>query len=1398
MKEVFDNRDASRRVSEISFGLFGAPDTVKLSHVQCINRELYWPQTREPFPHGVLDQRLGTSDKQKTCSTCKLRMAECVGHWGFVKLELPVYHPGYFRAVLGILSCICKTCSRILLDDTKRSLYLARYRRANLENLQRKMLAKQIMVLCRRTTNCPHCGSYNGSIKKVGMMKIIHEKWKRKANSQDSDLLEFRRGLENVAKEKPEIQGFISKAQEALTPLRVLEMFKRVTDEDCEILDLNVEFGRPERLICTHILVPPVCIRPSVAMEGGAGSNEDDITMKISEIIFINTIIRKHMETGANVTLIMEDWDFLHLQCAMLVNSEITGVPYQFQATKPSRGLCQRLKGKSGRFRGNLSGKRVDFSSRTVISPDPNLKINQVAVPQDVAKILTYPERVTKFNIDRLRKLIRNGPDKYPGANFIELPDKSKRFLKYVDRPRMADELSVGAIVERHLCDDDIVLFNRQPSLHKMSIMAHRVTVRPHKTFRLNECVCTPYNADFDGDEMNLHVPQSETARVEAQVLMGINNNTCTPRDGAPLIAAIQDFITASYLLTQKDVFMDRAQFMQLCSYLSDGELKITMPPPCIWKPVRMWSGKQVFSMLLSYSDTARGKVNIEAATKGYSKSGESLCAKDGYVVIRNGELLAGAIDKSVIGSGSKKTIFYHLLHDYGPEVSADRMSRLSKLCTRFLSNYGFSIGIGDVQPGETLTDLKEVLVKRGYEKCNEYISEFREGRLTPQAGYSAEETLEAVLNGELSAIREDAGKICLQELSPFNSPMIMALCGSKGSNINISQMIACVGQQTVSGSRVPEGFEDRTLPHFTLRAKEPAAKGFVRNSFYTGLTPTEFFFHTMGGREGLVDTAVKTAETGYMQRRLMKALEDLCVSYDHSVRNSTGHIIQFTYGDDSYDPTLMQGDESVIQIDRLFKHIMQQHLEAEQRQRSPTITDPKQLLKYKSILKEKIVGTGIEHDGEQIKLVNRQIDGLIERLASLRRKFSLESGHSLPKRQLDRMQNAVKHVFPITEGMLEEFIDVIVERLTRSKVQPGEAVGALAAQSIGEPGTQMTLKTFHFAGVASMNITLGVPRIKEIINATRAISTPIMTVALERDDDVKFARQVKGRLERTYLSEISKYIEEVLTPDRIYVKIKLDQERIALLKLEINAEAIVNAILTTKRLKLKPGEIDIIARDEIRIYPGTAGIISLDMSLQLLRQYLDQVIVQGLPSVNRAVINDTGTGRYNLLVEGTDLQRVLATPGVIANKTVTNHIIEAEKFLGIEAARTTIMNEINYTMKSHGMNVNPRHIMLLADLMTFKGEILGITRFGISKMKDSVLMLASFEKTTDHLFEAALHGKSDKIDGVSECIIMGSHIRIGTGIMDILYDTETTAATPPRRTPLLGSSEFRLPLFVN
>ncbi|KAH9661166.1 DNA-directed RNA polymerase III subunit 1 [Citrus sinensis] len=1151
--------------------------------------------------------------------------------------------------------------------------------------------------------------------KAVAVLGIIHDRSK-----VTESLQEFASAITHTKESK----AAVNVATYILNPVNVLFLFKRMTDTDCEVLYLS---ERPEKLIITNIAVPPIAIRPSVIMDGSQ-SNENDITERLKRIIQTNASLQQELVEANSAFKSLAGWETLQVEVAQYINSDVRGVPFSMQVARPLSGFVQRLKGKQGRFRGNLSGKRVEYTGRTVISPDPNLKITEVAIPIRMARILTYPERVSDHNIEKLRQCIQNGPDKYPGARMIRYPD-----------------------VDRHLEDGDVVLFNRQPSLHRMSIMCHRARIMPWRTLRFNESVCNPYNADFDGDEMNMHVPQTEEARTEALLLMGVQNNLCTPKNGEILVASTQDFLTSSFLITRKDTFYDRAAFSLMCCYMGDGMDRVDLPTPAILKPVELWTGKQLFSVLIRPHANMRVYVNLTVKEKTYSNKLirtegdeeiriETMCPNDGFVYFRNSELISGQLGKATLGNGNKDGLYSVLLRDYGAHATSGCMNRLAKLSARWIGNHGFSIGIDDVQPKKELSDKKGKLISENYEVCNVKIKEYNEGKLQLKPGCDAAQTLEAVITDILNRIREDAGKACMGSLPWRNSPLIMSQCGSKGSPINISQMVACVGQQSVGGRRAPNGFIDRSLPHFPRKAKEPAAKGFVANSFYSGLSATEFFFHTMGGREGLVDTAVKTADTGYMSRRLIKALEDLSIQYDNSVRNAGGCIVQFLYGDDGMDPANMEGKSGEpLNFDRLLMKVKATCPPAGQRYLSPQ--------QVSEIVEKQLAAYGKESCSEAFlnslrKFFEGQQDKLDKKI-----KFVEDIGWDDKSQILEEVTHKTSG---ITEKQLEVFIQTCFSRYHVKRVEAGTAIGAIGAQSI--------------------DITQGVPRIKEIINGAKRISTPIITAELECNDNENAARVVKGRIEKTLLGQVAKSIKIVMTSRLASIVIALDMETIQDAHLCINADIVKESIVQTPKIKLKQQHIKVLDFRKLEIFPPVDKS-KIHFELYSLKNVLPMVIVKntrsyfvvfvskGIKTVERVVIaekekekrkvKENGEKKkYRLLVEGTGLQAVMGAEGIDGCKTKSNHIFEVQQTLGIEAARICIIDEINETMKAHGMSIDKRHMMLLADLMTFRGEVLGITRFGIQKMDKSVLMLASFEKTADHLFNASVNGRDDRIEG--------------------------------------------------
>ncbi|MBM5805536.1 MAG: DNA-directed RNA polymerase subunit A' [Candidatus Verstraetearchaeota archaeon] len=876
--------EIAKSIKSIKFGLLSPDEIRKMSVVNIITADTY-DEDGVPIDAGLMDRKLGTIEPGQKCQTCGNRVGQCPGHFGHIELARPVIHPGFAKTVYLMLRASCWNCGRLLLtkeEYDKYTLMMERYKR-RWPQLRFK-LADRIVKKATKTQECAYCGKEQ--------FKIKFEK------------------PTTYYEEHPE-------GNMKLAPNEIRSRLERLTDVDAALMGLDAALARPEWKILTVLPVPPSSVRPSITLESGVRS-EDDLTHKLVDIIRINERLKENIDAGAPQLIIEDLWELLQYHVTTYFDNETSGIPpARHRSGRPLRTIAQRLKGKEGRFRSNLSGKRVDFSARTVISPDPIISINEVGVPIDIAKLLTIPERINKFNLDQMKVLIENGPDNHPGANYIIRPDGRRIDLRFPkDRRTIADSVEIGYVVERHIKDGDVVLFNRQPSLHRMSIMAHRVRVLPYKTFRLNLCVCPPYNADFDGDEMNLHVPQSEEARAEALVLMLVQEQILSPRYGGPIMGGIQDYITGAYMLTRKSTLLTREEASQLLTSAGyDGSL----PPPGITKPEERWTGKQLASLFLpeTFNYTLRSNVCQKCPQ---CKKDE--CENDAYVVIKNGKLIAGVIDKKSIGAGQPESVLHRLVKDYGTDKGRYYIDKAFKLFLSYIDSRGLTIGLDDEELPEEAKERVRSVVEEAEKKTAKLIEIYNQGLLERLPGRTLEETLETKIMQGLEEARERAGEVAGQYLKDSNTALLMAKTGARGSLMNLAHMVACVGQQSVRGERITRGYQNRTLPHFKPGDLGAKAHGFVYSSYKDKLNPIEFFFHAMGGREGLVDTAVRTSQSGYMQRRLINALQDIRVEYDGTVRGTDGSIIQFKYGDDGVDPAKSDHGKAV-NIDKIIERVV-------------------------------------------------------------------------------------------------------------------------------------------------------------------------------------------------------------------------------------------------------------------------------------------------------------------------------------------------------------------------------------------------------------------------------------------------------------------------------------------
>ena len=1275
--------------------------------------------------------------------------------------------------------------------------------------------------------------------------------------------------------ESKDEDGVKTKEKKVVTPEMALNIFRRMKDEEMIDIGLNISQARPEWMIITVLPVPPPPVRPSISMDGtGTGMrNEDDLTYKLGDIIRANGNVRQAITEGSPQHIITDFENLLQYHVATYMDNDIAGQPQALQKSgRPVKAIRARLKGKEGRLRGNLMGKRVDFSARTVITGDANISLDEVGVPRSIARTLTYPETVTPYNIAKLTQLVQNGPNEHPGARFVIRSDGTRIDLRH-HRRAGALQLEYGWKVERHLIDGDFIIFNRQPSLHKESMMGHRVRVMPYSTFRLNLSVTSPYNADFDGDEMNLHVPQTEETRAEVKELCMVPLNIVSPQRNGPLMGIVQDTLAGAYKLCRRDVFITKEQMMDIMMWVPDWDGII--PVPAILKPRPRWTGKQVVSMIIPKI------INIHMPSEEKDKSHPF---KDDGLLIQQGEVLFGLLTKKSVGAAGGGIV--HLCYnELGPHGAMDFLNGCQRVVNYWLLHSGHSIGIGD-----TIPDAKTMALVRKH--INDEKDEVR--RLTQAAtnnelealpGMNIRETFENKVSTALNMARDKAGTTTEKSLKDLNNAVTMARSGSKGSSINISQMTALVGQQIVEGKRIPFGFKYRTLPHFTKDDYSPEARGFVENSYLRGLTPSEFFFHAMAGREGLIDTAVKTAETGYIQRRLVKALEDAEAHYDGTVRNSLGDIIQFIYGEDGLDGISIEKQRvdhmnlSNDNFDKRFRLDVMDEANSgaalESLEYGKEMTSDPMVQQFLDLEYEQLIG-----DRKLVREINRRkladesmqlplnIARIIENAKKLfkvddTRRSDLTPKDVVPAVQalLDRMV-VVRGTDPISEEAdynstilfkiqlrsrlafkrlaveqrvnrlaFDHILGELENRWSRSMVAPGEMVGVLAAQSIGEPATQMTLNTFHFAGVSSKNVTLGVPRLKEILNVAKDIKTPSMVVYLDSENATQEdAKALRNTVEHTSLRSVTAITEIYYDPDvtstnipedfdmvesyflipdaseqdsidsqsRWLLRITLDRQKMLDkgLRVEDVAHRVkdeykkdVAVIFSDNNAEEMVIRVRVIRAEDDKDEDGNK-IIEDDVMLKRLEKHLlDHCTLRGVNGIERAFLNkgtklivrpdgsqvankDTvDCQEWYLDTQGTSLREVLTIEGVDTKRTYTNDLYQVVDVFGIEAARQALMQELTQVLAFDGSYVNHRHLALLVDVMTYRGSIAAVTRHGINRADTGALMRCSFEETVEILLEAAAVGELDDCRGISENVMLGQMAPMGTGHFDVLLD---------------------------
>lgn len=1382
-------------IQSIQFGIYTSSEIKQHSSVEINNVDINKCGAVQKF--GVNDSSMGVSSKSMICSTCFCPIETCQGHMGHLELAIPVINVEFLSHIFRILSSICYNCSEIRLD-----MKLPRYKDI-LDITGQKKRQYKIFSLCHKIKTCFKCGTTQPVYKKEDI--FIYAIFEHHDN------------------ETP-----------LFTPKKMKQILKYISDENINILGMCHKHSRPHSMIWENFIIPPVSIRPpkSKSDNNMKIGGEDDLTIRLRTIVRTNhrlkIEIKKQNISCVHFTRFKNFEMEIHTDEIILdAYKELQRVIACYQDLKyqnkkdidfqsDNKSIRQRFSGqkaKKGRMRNTIFGKRQNYSSRTVITPDTDIEIDEVGVPKWMCMKLTYPETVHKYNIHKLTRLVRNGASVYPGANFVVDEKKKTISLKSIYKTNIV--LKIGWVVKRHLVDGDYVLFNRQPSLHKMSLMCHRVRVMNGNTFRIHIAVTKPYNADFDGDEMNLQVLLSEMTRAEASELMSVKNNIV--KDMVPIISFQQHSVAAAYYLTKYKIELSRENaFQLLCQCgLQNHTNKL--------KSVNFFSGMDLISIFLP----------------------DTMCCSVKDVVVQNGILKSGVLNNKKLN----KILLYIIWKDFGKNAACKFINKLTIFLETFLNIYGSSIGVDDCHI--KVSDY----IKTNINIAKKYVQDLRCHH--PSNIGRNSEMIENNICLVLDKTRDIIGAVAQEKIAKRKNGLFDIInSGAKGNITNITQIVGMVGQQRNHRS---ERLSETTSHYGNSIANK---HGMIINSFFHGLTSIEYFNHLIGSRVGLVDTAVKTSETGYSQRRIGKAMEDVKICHDQTVRNENNHIIQFFYGGDGFDSSYVEynkirfihmSEQELIEQYKFTANMNELDTSARERmmiQKYDSNKEISTLIQLRKKFISKLIFYNIHCD---MFLCPIKFKRLLKR-ATLQKKSSFRDITAYETRQIflkfwsritskKIIVNSLRikclffdwcstktlyDTFQLDYSSLKWFFSNLFSSILKGSITPNESVGVVASQNCAEPLTQMTLNRFHKSGQFS-NLVTGVARMREIINAVQTPQTPSMTIFCKKGTD---AKTMGCNITVTYVNDIVEHWSTLIPSDIQIKNMKFLREwtrwckngnknknEIKTIVLFLKKRKMINISLTpamfcktlrTSELKTKIVELDsffsqsTVCSDKwwvcLNIHSNHELWKNLKKSLQakLLQEPDDEMIlmtfyekmikrlkVKGIDQLEDFYVekrkvwksnhNDLSLEEVEVLVtKGSNIREVLKLKDVDVERTTTNHIREVEQVLGVDAARNILIKEWKNVMIMNDAHVGFRHIGVIVDNMCRDGYVRPMTYQGICTDSCSVIKKASFEKSLDAFIWGAAQGKHDVIRGSMESICWNSLLKAGTGNVKVFLEPMT------------------------
>ena len=1441
-------------IKSIRFTIMSDEEKLKRSAYELTSDEIFL--NGSPVKGGLADIKGGSTEAYPECGTCHCDPSICPGHFGHLKLNTPVFAPSqFFLTLKKLLTCVCWNCHKVILETNKLPP----------SNIVSAKKFKYVYDQCharhaqKHPVHCMHCHFIQPKI------------------SRNSGTLHLKITYENeVVNVKDDVREPV---EIWVPPVVILPILKGIPNADAIALGFDRKYNAPESLIWNVLVIPPQTIRPAVRYGASGNRGEDDITLVLKHIFKNNqkvqSVITKegssYSSASANVfenkelkidgatfdvAFIAAFTELQHGITALVDNDHGIKPLTHSRSRKPYKTITSRFGGKTGRMRANLLGKRVNHSARTVASADPYLSISEVGIPYKIAMNLTVPEMVTVWNMERMRGYVKNGPWKHPGAIYIR---KKGTTTKYGIIAESHLELNIGDIVYRHVVNGDPVLVNRQPTLHRLSMMCHHVRVLPQNTLRLSVLTMPGYAGDFDGDEFNIHCHQSVHTAVELSQLTMPHLQVLRPRNAEPCIAAIQDVPIALYKLSQDKALIDIKDLFNIACRFKGRDFNL------------------LHQMLNPDGKGLPAKVPIATAFKVLFPKG--MMVKNGAAHIVDGEVVSTQPIIAKTYNDYSDGILHTVVSEWGTSETRHLLDNTQRLAIEYLMLNGFSVGIKDLLLSEADTAKVNETRRLIMENSTKIIKvsrtrEFRED-LNDNATF-----LMKLEQGIFNATKLDTIEEIVKSIDPQTNRFLQLVSsGSKGSTTNLVHMFGIIGQMTPAGARVKAEFDSRTTPHFTKFDLGLSAKGFVQNSYLSGMTPTEFFFAAMKGREGLLDTAVSTSDCGYANRKLVKAMEDLHISQELMVVDANNNVIQFVYGEDGID--INKSERMSL---KNFMGVSEEAFKSQYKLKNDSATYTKYVELRNAIAQFTFAGKLPDEFNLHMPI---NIDKmLLHEQAGTKSElkdadvYDIVSTHvkkNLYINRLNRDKNEDNYTTSLQRCIimklsphkvivekqwsaiqLTTFLDKIKERFYASIVHAGEMVGILSAQSVGDRLTQSTLDTFKAVKAADTVLTLsGLPRIKEIMSFTKDIKRPSMRFRLRDIATVESTRRkiellklkdvvnkhrlvycstakliASEGLEGEELERFYRRMEVVNTPDAIaaftakpgwflvlsinHKHLTTDALTIADIEKTVSSKfAIKHQIFSQLPSKIhKTGNIkhnndikmimcmsliDALEREKL-VKTSSMKNAAKDNNrpdiisdLTTLKQALLEKPLSGIPRITKVhrslqkadmvtsefKVGPSGFGDYvkndivTYTTEGSDMLSVMALADVNSDTVTSNSFHDVADTLGIEAAKYTILNEINLTFNNvDGKHVSDRHILLLADFATASGAFTTFDRTGFAKSDlTGPLAKASFERSSTMLINSATFAEVDNLNGVSANLIFGQLGYGGTAISNVMMD---------------------------